>query len=131
MSLSGDKARADLTRMLSGVASVASAVRNQARSDIQARVERVINRMDLVKRSELDELETLLQQARQRQEELEARIARLEAATPPSKASNAKSGTKSGSGQSKTGGSKSGAKNTTSRKTAKSRGKSGINTKSS
>jgi BMFP domain-containing protein YqiC len=125
MSKPGGKTREDLTRMLSGVANVASAVRNQARSDIQDRVERIINRMDLVKRSEVEELETMLQQARSRQDELEARLARLEAEKQSeSKSSNAKQGSKSSNTKSAT-------KKTTSRKTTKSQGKSGTSQKSS
>ena len=81
----GEQTREDITRMLGGLANVASAMRHQARSDIQARVERIINRMDLVKRGEYEELESMLQQARTHQEELEARIAELEKTAASSK----------------------------------------------
>lgn len=130
MNIPGHKAREDLSRMLSGAANVASAVRNQARSDIQARVEGIINRMDLVKRSEIEELESMLQKARTRQEELEARVAQLEAAS--ASGTPAKSGTRSGqSGNAK--GTKSGGKTggTQSKKTSQKAGKETTNKRSS
>lgn len=126
MNKSGSRrTRADLARMLGGVANVASAVRNQARSDIQARVEGIISRMDLVKRNEFEELETMLQQARTQQEELETRVAKLEAEAASS--ARAKSGKDAGTKSTSASKGKSG----TQRKTSNAARKTGSNKKSS
>jgi len=83
----------DLAGMAGGAVSAISGLRDEAEAHIRARIDETIRRLDLVRREELDAVQTLAANARAGQEAaeeklaaalarvdaLEARLARLEA----------------------------------------------------
>lgn len=69
----------DLAKMATGALGSFSEVRHQVKSMVRQRVDQIIAEMDIVTREEFDRVEALAARARDRQEELEQRIAELEA----------------------------------------------------
>jgi len=69
----------DLTRMATGALGSFSEVRHQVKSMVRQRVDQIIADMDMVTREEFERVEALAARARDRQEELEQRVAELEA----------------------------------------------------
>lgn len=84
----------DIAKMATGALGSFSEVRHQVKSMVRQRVDQIITEMDMVTREEFDRVETLATRARVRQEELEQRIAVLEAklgtAAKPKKTAKAK-----------------------------------------
>lgn len=68
----------DLARMMSGAMGSFHEVRNQIRGMVREGVEQVMTELDMVTRSEFERVETLAEKARERQIELEKRVAALE-----------------------------------------------------
>lgn len=84
----------DIAKMATGALGSFSEVRHQVKSMVRQRVDQIITEMDMVTREEFDRVETIATRARVRQEELEQRIAELEAklgtAAKPKKTAKAK-----------------------------------------
>ncbi|MEX0922019.1 MAG: accessory factor UbiK family protein [Rhodovibrionaceae bacterium] len=100
----------DLARVATGALGVATGMRQEVEGRLRAQFERILAEMDLVTREEFDVVKAMAAKARQRQEELEERLAALEAgrsgggarkASPKrKKAPAAKSAAKTSSGKS-------------------------------
>ncbi len=83
----------DLAKMATGALGSFSEVRHQVKTMVRQRVDQIIAEMDMVTREEFERVEALAARARDRQEELEQRIAELEAklgTTTPKKTTKAK-----------------------------------------
>jgi len=117
----------DLARVASGAFGVAAGMRSEAESRMREQFERVLSRMDLVTREEYEAAHTMAQSAREEQEAMGERLAKLEAkvAELEDKLSAAEGRAQGGTGG--TGGANSSGKATKSGKGggAKSGGKSG------
>jgi BMFP domain-containing protein YqiC len=70
----------DLARVASGAFNTLSGLREEVETRVRERVERMAADLDLVTREEFDAVRAMAVKAREAQEELEARVARLEAA---------------------------------------------------
>ncbi|HET6468524.1 MAG TPA: accessory factor UbiK family protein [Geminicoccaceae bacterium] len=70
----------DLARVASGALSALGGVREEVETRFKERLERLAADMDLATREELDAAKAMAQKARAAQEELEGRVAALEAA---------------------------------------------------
>lgn len=68
----------DLARVATGALGSLGDIRAQVRRQVRERVEQIMERMDLVTREEFERVEALAEKARERQEELEARLLALE-----------------------------------------------------
>ena len=69
----------DIAKMATGALGSFSEVRHQVKTMVRQRVDQIIAEMDMVTRDEFERVEALAARARDRQEELEQRIAELEA----------------------------------------------------
>ena len=69
----------DLARVASGAFNTLSGLREEIETRVRERVERMAADLDLVTREEFDAVRTLAANARSGQEELEAKVAKLEA----------------------------------------------------
>ena len=69
----------DLARVASGAFNTLSGLREEIETRVRERVERMAADLDLVTREEFDAVRTMAAKARAGQEELEARLAELEA----------------------------------------------------
>lgn len=69
----------DLARMAGGAVNIASGLQQQIRDDIRARVEEVADRLDLVPRADFEQAEDMIKKLRMQQDDMEQRIAALEA----------------------------------------------------
>ncbi len=69
----------DLGRVASGALGTLSGTRDQVESLVKARLDRVIDRLDLVSREEFETVRAVASKARAEQEALSARVAKLEA----------------------------------------------------
>jgi len=69
----------DLARVASGAFNTLSGLREEIETRVRERVERMAADLDLVTREEFDAVRTMAAKARAAQEELEARVAKLEA----------------------------------------------------
>ena len=69
----------DIAKMATGALGSFSEVRHQVKTMVRQRVDQIIAEMDMVTRDEFERVEALAARARARQEELEQRIAELEA----------------------------------------------------
>jgi BMFP domain-containing protein YqiC len=69
----------DLAKVASGALGTLGGVRTELETRIREQVERIFDRMNLVRREEFDAVQTMAANARAAQEQLEARIAALEA----------------------------------------------------
>ena len=76
----------DLARVASGALGALTGVRDEVESRMREQFERVLSRMNLVRREEFDAVQAMAAKARAEQEALAARVAaleaRLEAAAP-------------------------------------------------
>lgn len=70
----------DLARVASGAFNTLSGLREEVETRVRERMERMAADLDLVTREEFDAVRAMAVKAREAQEELEARVARLEAA---------------------------------------------------
>jgi BMFP domain-containing protein YqiC len=69
----------DLAKVASGALGTLTGVRAELETRIREQVERMLDRMNLVRREEFDAVQALAANARAAQERLEARVAALEA----------------------------------------------------
>ncbi len=79
----------DLARVASGAFNTLSGLREEIETRVRERVERMAADLDLVTREEFDAVRAMAAKARAGQEELEAKVARLEAALLASQGSPA------------------------------------------
>lgn len=78
----------DMARMAGGAVGTISSIRGQMKEEIRLRVDEMAMRLDLVPREDFERIEDMLKQARIEQEDLRARIEKLEETlTPENKAS--------------------------------------------
>ena len=70
----------DLARVASGAFNTLSGLREEIETRVRERVERMAADLDLVTREEFDAVRAMAVKAREAQEELEAKVARLETA---------------------------------------------------
>ena len=75
----GNRLIDDLARVASGALGTLSGVRSELETRIAEQVERMLGRMNLVRRDEFDAVQAMAAKARMAQEALEARVAKLEA----------------------------------------------------
>ena len=73
----------DLAGVASGAFSALAGVRAEVEAMARSQVESLVQRLDLVKREELDAALEVARRAREGQEALEARLAAAQPATPP------------------------------------------------
>lgn len=91
----------DLARVATGALGVASGMRHEVEGRLRAQFERILAEMDLVPREEFEVVKAMATKARQRQEELEEKVAALEAqltAAPGRKAAPRKTAAKKSGG---------------------------------
>lgn len=69
----------DLTRVASGALGALSGVRDEVETRMREQFERILARMNLVRREEFDAVQAMAAKARAEQEALAARVAELEA----------------------------------------------------
>ncbi|HXP31179.1 MAG TPA: accessory factor UbiK family protein [Stellaceae bacterium] len=69
----------DLARMANGALGTLTGIRQEIEVRVKEQVERILGRMDLVRREEFDAVAAMASKARTAQEALEARLAVLEA----------------------------------------------------
>jgi BMFP domain-containing protein YqiC len=69
----------DLARVASGALGTLTGMRTELETRIREQIERVLDRMNLVRREEFDAVQAMAANARLAQERLEARVAALEA----------------------------------------------------
>ncbi|HYZ34879.1 MAG TPA: accessory factor UbiK family protein, partial [Crenalkalicoccus sp.] len=83
MNETGGRRRGGLFEDLAGVAggafSIMAGIRQEVEALVQSQVDQLVNRLELVKREELDAALELARRAREGQEQLAARVAALEA----------------------------------------------------
>ena len=70
----------DLARVASGALGVAAGMRAEVEARLREQFERVLSQLDLVTREEFDAVKAMAVKAREEQEALAARLAKLEAA---------------------------------------------------
>ncbi len=69
----------DLARVTAGAAGTAGAVRDEMESAFRDRMQQLLDSMDVVRREDFEAVQAMAQNARMAQEQLEARVAALEA----------------------------------------------------
>jgi BMFP domain-containing protein YqiC len=69
----------DLARMAQGAAGAFSGMRDELETRLKEHAERMLSRMNLVRREEFDAVQAMAAKARRAQENLETRVAALEA----------------------------------------------------
>jgi BMFP domain-containing protein YqiC len=69
----------DLARVATGALSAFSGVREEAEARLKEQFERILSHMDLVTRDEFEAVQAVAVKAREAQEALEARLAKIEA----------------------------------------------------
>jgi len=69
----------DLAKMAAGAVGGLSGMKHEIETRLREQVERVLNRMNLVSREEFDVVRAMVAESRNAQEELQARVAALEA----------------------------------------------------
>jgi len=69
----------DLAKVASGALGTLSGMRDEVETRLREQVERILARMNLVRREEFDAVQAMAAKARAAQEALEARVAQLEA----------------------------------------------------
>jgi len=94
----------DLARVASGAIGVAADMRGEIETRLREQFEKVLARMDLVTREEFEVVKAMAAKAREEQESLAARLAKLEARAHPARtrstAAPRKPGRKTGAGAS-------------------------------
>lgn len=78
----------DLSRMATGAFGSFSEVRHQIKKMVKDGVDQIMEEMDMVTRAEFERVEAMAQKARERQADLEKRVAMLEKQLPPGKKKN-------------------------------------------
>lgn len=73
-----EKIMDDLAQLAGGTVGVMSGISQNIRAEIKSRVDEIVDRLDLVPRSDLEKLEEMLKQSRLEQEDLKLRIEKLE-----------------------------------------------------
>ena len=81
----------DMARVTSGALGTLAGLRREVEATVRHQIERLLDGMDLVTRDEFETVRAMAEKARTEQEELEARVAALEAALAD-KAGKAKGG---------------------------------------
>jgi BMFP domain-containing protein YqiC len=84
----------DIARVAGGAVGALSGVRGEIEARVRAQLERVLAGMDLVSREEFEAVKAMAAKARAEQEDLQRRIAELEARVASSDAPNAPRATK-------------------------------------
>ncbi len=69
----------DISRMMTGAAGLAQGVKDEAQGFVKARMEGIVSGMDFVTREEFEAVRDMAQKAREENDALIARLARLEA----------------------------------------------------
>ncbi len=90
MTKSGSKILDDFAQLAGGVVGLASHVQQQIKNDIKERIGEVISNLDLVPRDDLLKVEKMAEQSLIKNQELEKRIAALEAASDKKKTTTKK-----------------------------------------
>ena len=75
----------DLAKVATGALGSFSEIRHQVKGLVKERVDQLMGQMDLVTREEFERVEAVAEKARERQEELEKRLAALERQLKPSR----------------------------------------------
>jgi len=75
----------DMARMAGGAIGTIGNLRGQMKEEVRLRIDEMAMRMDLVPREDFERVEDMLKQARIEQEELRARIEKLEKYQTPDK----------------------------------------------
>ena len=75
----------DLAKVATGALGSFSEVRHQVKKMVKEGIDQVMGEMDMVTRAEFDRVEAMAQKARERQVELEKRLAALEKTSAPLK----------------------------------------------
>ena len=70
----------DAAKLAGGALGTLDGIRREVEALVRHQIERLLNNMDLVSRDEFDAVKAMAAKAREEQEEMAARIARLEAA---------------------------------------------------
>ena len=83
----------DLSRVASGALGALSGVKEEIEQVVRQQIERMVAEMDLVQRDEFEAVKAMAAEARDRQEELEKKVAALEAELQKAKAPAARSRT--------------------------------------
>ena len=73
-----DKVLDDIARLAGGTIGIVSGVGQNVKTEIKSRVEEIVDRLDLVPRSDLERVEAMLQKTRLEQDALIKRIEALE-----------------------------------------------------
>lgn len=73
-----DKILDDIARVAGGGVSIFSGLNQSIKDEIRSRIDDMALRLDLVPREEFERLESMLTMARTQQEQLEARLKKLE-----------------------------------------------------
>jgi BMFP domain-containing protein YqiC len=68
----------DLARVASGALGTIAGMRDEVETRVREQIERVLDRMNLVRREEFDAVQAMASKARAAQEDLEAKVAALE-----------------------------------------------------
>ena len=68
----------DITQLAGGAAGLLGSAKQQISDDVKARVEEVAERMDLVPRADLEKVEDLLKKTQEEQQNMLARLEKLE-----------------------------------------------------
>jgi len=76
----------ELAKIMTNAAGAAQGARREIDTLIKTQIERVLNELDVVKRDEFEAVKEMAAKARQENDELSARIAKLEKAATPAKA---------------------------------------------
>ncbi len=75
----------DLAKVATGALGSFSDIRHQVRTLVKERVDLLVGQMDMVSRAEFERVEAVAEKARERQLELEKRLAALERQLKPSR----------------------------------------------
>lgn len=74
----GNKIFDDLTQLAGGAAGLLNGVQQQIRDDIQARVDDMATKMDLVPRDDFERLEAMVEKLQSENAEMQSRLEKLE-----------------------------------------------------
>ena len=69
----------ELARLMTDAAGAAQGVRNEVETIMRAQADRVLTEMDIVRREEFEAVKAMAEKAREENEDLAARLAKLEA----------------------------------------------------
>jgi len=75
----------DLARVAAGAFSAMSGIKDEVEARLREQFERILDRMDLVRRDEFEAVKAVAAKAREEQEALQARLDALEAKLAPAK----------------------------------------------